>query len=258
MKRILTAVVLAPLITYVVLLGADWLLWLVTAAVAVLCFREYGAIVTAYGLARPGPSGYAAGLLVLLLPRADVLMMTLIAMLVLTLMARSGDLAKALPGAGALLFGIIYVFGPWRSALGLHAANPHWLFLVLALNWLGDSAAYYVGRKWGRHKMAPRLSPAKSWEGGAASLIASLAFGFFYLGWAIPDVAPALRLAIAGAANVAGQIGDLAESLMKRGAGVKDSGNLLPGHGGWLDRVDGTLFALPLVHCLIVALGRAA
>ena len=77
-------------------------------------------------------------------------------------------------------------------------------------------------------------------------------------GRAIPDVAPALRLAIPAAANIAGQVGDMAESLLKRGAGVKDSGNLLPGHGGWLDRVDGTLFALPLIHFLIVALGRAA
>ena len=257
MKRVLTAAVLAPLITYVVLLGPDWLLWLVTTAVALLCFREYGAIVTAYGLHHPGPPGYVAGLLVLLLPRADALMLTLIALLVVSLMFRSKDLAKALPGAGAFLFGVIYVFGPWRSALGLHAASPHWLFLVLAMNWIGDTAAYYVGRTWGRHKMAPRLSPAKSWEGGAASLIVSLLFGFFYLGWAIPDVAPGLRLAIAGAANIAAQVGDLAESLLKRGAGVKDSGNLLPGHGGWLDRVDGSLFSLPLVHFLIVALGRA-
>ena len=257
MKRIATAAVLVPLITYVVLLGPGWLMYLVTTAVAVLCFREYCSIVTSYGLDRPGPLGYAAGLLVLLLPRGDVLMVTLICLLALTLTLRSRDLARALPEACALLFGVIYVFGPWRSAIGLHAANPQWLFVVLALNWLGDTAAYYVGRAWGRHKMAPRLSPAKSWEGGAASLIASLAFGFFYLGWAIPDLSPALRLAIPAAANIAGQVGDLAESLLKRGAKVKDSGNLLPGHGGWLDRVDGTLFALPLVHLLLVALGRA-
>ncbi len=258
MKRVLTAAVLAPLITYVVLAGADWLLWSVTTAVAVLSFREYCSIAAAHGLDKPGPPGYVAGLLVLLLPRVDALMVTLVGLLALTLMMRSRDLSKALPGVGAFLFGVIYVFGPWRSALGLHAADPHWLFLVLALNWIGDTAAFCVGRKWGRRKMAPRLSPGKSWEGGAASLIVSLAFGFFYLGWALPDVAPGLRLAIAASANVAGQVGDLAESLIKRGAGMKDSGSLLPGHGGWLDRVDGTLFALPMVHFLLIALGRAA
>jgi CDP-diglyceride synthetase len=145
MKRIATAAVLVPVITYVVLLGPGWLLWLVTTAVAVGCFREYGAIVTAYGLDRPGPLGYAAGLLVLLLPRGDVLMVTLICVLALTLMLRSRDLSKALPGAGALVFGVMYVYGPWRSAIGLHAANPQWLFVVLALNWLGDSAPSCAG-----------------------------------------------------------------------------------------------------------------
>ena len=95
----------------------------------------------------PGLRGGSAGAAS---PRGDVLMVTLICLLALTLMLRSRDLAKALPAAGALLFGVIYVYGPWRSAIGLHAANPQWLFVVLALNWLGDSAAYYVGRAWGR------------------------------------------------------------------------------------------------------------
>ncbi|MCC7175732.1 MAG: phosphatidate cytidylyltransferase [Bryobacterales bacterium] len=257
MKRIATAAVLAPLIACVVLLGPAWLLWLVTAMVAVLCFREYGAIAAAYGLGHPGPAGYAAGLLVLLLPRADALMITLICLLALALVAGSGDLSAALPRAGGFLLGVIYIFGPWRSALALHAAAPRWLFLVLAVNWLGDTAAYYAGRAWGRHKMAPKLSPAKTWEGCAASLAASVTFGYLFLAWAMPDLNLALRIGIPVAANVAGQAGDLAESVLKRGAGVKDSGRSLPGHGGWLDRVDGTLFALPVVHLILVAVGRA-
>ena len=99
--------------------------------------------------------------------------------------------------------------------------------------------------------MAPRISPAKSWEGAAASLIASSVFAALYLPRLIPAVTlvPAVALGIAG--NVAGQIGDLAESALKRGAGVKDSGNMLPGHGGWLDRVDSVLFAMPVIYALM-------
>ncbi len=257
MKRILTALVLIPVVTYVAIWGADWLFLLVTAAVAVLCFREFSSISAAYGYKAPALLGYAAGLVILLVPRGDLLLACLIVLAGLSLALRSEDLAKALPGAAMLAAGVLYVFGPWRSALALRAVSPYWLFLALALNWVGDTAAFYAGRALGRHKLAPRLSPGKSWEGSIASLAGSLLFGFFYLAWLLPETTPVARLAICGAGNVAGQVGDLAESLMKRGAGLKDSGNLLPGHGGWLDRLDSTLFALPVVHVLLVAFGWA-
>jgi phosphatidate cytidylyltransferase len=91
------------------------------------------------------------------------------------------------------------------------------------------------------------VSPAKSWEGAIASTAASVLFGIVYLGWALPEVTLAQRILAAFAGNAAGQIGDLAESALKRGAGVKDSGTMLPGHGGWLDRLDSTLFSIPVV-----------
>ena len=255
MKRIVTALVLIPLVTYVALWGPQWLLLLVTSVVALLCFREYCWIVASHHIDRPGPAAYAAGLLVLLVPRPDILLITLLALVALTLMLRSSEMARGLAGAAAFVLGIVYIFGAWRCTVPLRAASPYWLLFALALNWVGDTAAYLVGRTVGRHKLAPRLSPAKSWEGSIASLVASLAFGLFYLGWLIPDVPPAVRLAISGAGNVAGQLGDLAESMLKRGAGIKDSGSLLPGHGGWLDRVDSTLFALPVIYGLLAALG---
>lgn len=251
MKRIATALILIPLVSSVILWGPQWLFLMVTAAVALLCFHEYGGIVAAHGIERPGPVGYAAGLVVLVVPGNELPLVSLLAVLALGLMLRSADLAKGLPGAAALLLGVLYVFGTWRTGVLLRAASPYWLFFALVLNWVGDTAAFYVGRAIGRHKLAPRLSPAKSWEGSIASVIASLVFGFFYLGWLIPEVPPAMRLAIAGAGNLAGQLGDLAESLMKRGAGIKDSGTLLPGHGGWLDRVDSSLFAMPVIYFLL-------
>lgn len=255
MKRVITALILIPLVTYVVLWAPQWVFLAVVAIVALLCFHEYSGIVAGHGIERPGPVGYAAGLLILLVHSNEILVVTLLALLALTLALRAGDLAKGLPGAAALLLGLVYVFGAWRCAVGLRAASPYWLFFVLGLSWLGDTIAYYVGGAVGRHKLAPRLSPAKSWEGAIASVVVSLAFGIFYLGWLIPSVPLGQRIFLSAVANVAGQIGDLSESALKRGAGLKDSGTLLPGHGGWLDRVDSALFAVPVVY-LILSLPR--
>jgi phosphatidate cytidylyltransferase len=123
--------------------------------------------------------------------------------------------------------------------------GPKLLLFALVLVWAGDTAAYFVGRSIGRWKMAPNLSPNKTWEGAAANLLASLAVGVFFARW----TGIGLRSLLPGAAlaNVAGQLGDLAESAYKRSAGAKDSGGLLPGHGGMLDRVDALVFAVPVV-----------
>jgi phosphatidate cytidylyltransferase len=256
MKRIATAAVLIPLVSYVALWGPQWLFLLVTATVAVLCFYEYSAVVAGHKIEPPGPAGYAAGLLLLIVPRGELLLLViLLTLIALGLMLRSADLGQGLPGAGALVLGVLYVFGCWRTGVDLREISPHWLFFALALNWLGDTAAYYAGRAIGKHKLAPKLSPAKTWEGSLASVTASVAFGWFYLGWFMPAVPPVERLVISMAGNIAGQIGDLAESLLKRGAGIKDSGNLLPGHGGWLDRVDSTLFSMPVIYYLLATWG---
>jgi len=124
------------------------------------------------------------------------------------------------------------------------------LFFALALNWAGDTTAYYIGRQFGRHKLAPVVSPKKSWEGAFASVAGSVIFGLLYLGHFLPLLPWWEIVIIAILGNIAGQFGDLAESAMKRGAGVKDSSNILPGHGGMLDRVDSSLFALPIVYII--------
>jgi len=115
---------------------------------------------------------------------------------------------------------------------------------------VGDMAAFAGGKTLGRHKLALRISPGKTWEGAVASMIGSMAFGFLYLHYLVPTIGAWQIVAVTAAGNIAGQIGDLAESSLKRGAGVKDSGTMLPGHGGWLDRVDSSLFALPVLYWL--------
>lgn len=160
--------------------------------------------------------------------------------------------AEALPAVGGLCFGTLYLALPAVAMGRLHRIDPWLPLLVFATVWLGDTAAYYVGSRWGRHKMAPVVSPKKSWEGAAASLAAGLLTAAAW-SWAVFDrVAPAV-VALGGLTNAAGQFGDLAESLFKRGSGIKDSGRMLPGHGGMLDRIDGLLFAAPVLWLAWVA-----
>ena len=148
------------------------------------------------------------------------------------------------------------------------ASGAFLLLYLLLLVWAGDIFAYFVGRSLGRHLMSPRISPRKTWEGTLASLIASLVVGMLLYKYALPISTALLNahlierkdglfalerpplwptLLLSAAINVAAQLGDLVESLIKRGAGVKDSGTILPGHGGMLDRVDALLFAAPVL-----------
>lgn len=255
MKRIVTALFLIPFFLYIVLWAPQWAFLVTVSAVAVLCFREYADLVARHGIAKPHLLGYAAGLLVLLLPAKVDTIFVLVAIVAMALALRSREMSQALPDAAALLLGVAYAFGSLRSGVELRAISPYWLFFALSLNWAGDIAALYVGRSFGQHKLAPEVSPGKSWEGAAASTAASVIYGAFYFRWLLPSVPLAGALGLTVVANIAGQLGDLCESAMKRGAGVKDSGTLLPGHGGWLDRVDSSLFALPVVYFAVSSLG---
>lgn len=251
MKRVVTALILIPFFIYIVLWAPIWAFLMTVSAVAVLCFREYADLAALHGIAKPGVFGYVAGLLLLLLPGKDGAFFVLIAILAMSLALRSREMARALPDAAVLLLGVAYVFGSLRCAVELRAINVDWLFFALSLNWVGDIAALYVGRSFGRHKLAPEVSPAKSWEGSIGSTVASVIYGAFYFRWLLPAAPLAAALGLTVIANIAGQLGDLSESAMKRGAGVKDSGTLLPGHGGWLDRVDSSLFALPVIYFVV-------
>jgi phosphatidate cytidylyltransferase len=254
MKRVLTAAALIPIVVYVVVWANFWIFLAVLVTVAMLTYREYAAIATGYGFGSPAPIGFAAGLLLLVWEGDAWLLTVALALIALSLVMR-GDLERSLPRAAVLFTGIVYVFGCWKFAMPLREQNPHWLMYALLLNWAGDAGAYYVGRKFGRHKMAPRVSPQKSWEGAAASVLTSILLAGWYLVRFVPGVSIAAAVGLTAAANAAGQLGDLAESAMKRGAHVKDSGAMLPGHGGFLDRVDSTLFALPVIYAYVKLAG---
>jgi phosphatidate cytidylyltransferase len=255
MSRVLTALCLIPIVVFVVLWANHWIFLGVLVTAAFLSYREYDAVAAGYGFGAPGPLGYGAGLALLALPNDSWLLIVGVAVLALTLFMREADLARSLPRAALLVLGIVYVFGCWKCAIPLRELNPHWLMYALILNWAGDIGAYYVGSHFGSHKMAPRVSPKKSWEGAVASVATSVLIGGAYLLRFVPAVTIPEAIALTAAANAAGQFGDLAESAMKRGAGVKDSGGILPGHGGFLDRVDSSLFAMPVIYAYLRLVG---
>jgi phosphatidate cytidylyltransferase len=178
-------------------------------------------------------------------------------LIVLALSLRMDDLAHVLPRSALLAMGIVYIFGAWKCAILLHRLNVHWLMYALLVNWVGDIGAYYVGRAFGKHRLAERVSPKKTWEGAIAAVITAILIAGAYLVYFVPGVGIGEAIVLTAIANVAGQLGDLCESAMKRGANVKDSGSILPGHGGFLDRVDSTLFSLPVVYAFALLTTQA-
>ncbi|HTU43849.1 MAG TPA: phosphatidate cytidylyltransferase [Bryobacteraceae bacterium] len=250
MKRVVTAIALIAVAVYLVWFAADWGFQIAAVCMSLLCYWEYSGLVAAHGFRRPAIFGAVAGLLILFRPPETLAGITLLIVLAFISALRYSDLRDNLPAVACEFLGSFYTFAPWRFSLELRRESVHLLFFALALNWIGDTAAYYAGRLFGRHKLAPVVSPKKTWEGAAASVAASVAFGLLYLGYFMPHVPWWEVAGMAVLGNIAGQFGDLAESAIKRGAGVKDSGNLLPGHGGMLDRVDSSLFALPTVYVL--------
>jgi len=252
MIRLATALVLIPAFVWLVLFAPEWAFRAAVALVALLAFHEYDRIAQANGIARAGYAAMLAGVALLFAPD-PALVIVLAAFLGMSLALRVTDLAGALAAGAAFLLGVVYVFGALRCAIALHAILPHWLMFALLLSWAGDTAALYAGKAFGAHALASRVSPSKTWEGAIGSVVGGVLAGWIYAHYLIP--APLwMVIAIAAAGNIAGQLGDLCESAIKRGAGVKDSGTLLPGHGGWLDRIDSSLFSVPVVYALVVYL----
>jgi phosphatidate cytidylyltransferase len=281
MKRVLTAAVLIPVVLVLVFLGTrwQWLFTLAVAAVAVMSALEYMGLTRRCG-ANPPRIAVVTSILVLFAvnfqwPEDTAAVFVVLGLAVLIYCTFVRPIAGVMADAAAAIFCLLYT-GLALLALPTLHAQPNGASLVtflLFVVWFGDIAAYYVGRAWGRHKLAPRLSPGKSWEGAIASVLGSLVAagallelatlgqGSDFLATVLQrwDVAPLSYpdqpwywLVLAAVVNAAGQVGDLAESALKRSANVKDSGGLLPGHGGMLDRIDALLLAAPVLWYAMV------
>jgi phosphatidate cytidylyltransferase len=273
MKRIVTALILIPVVLFLVFLGPrwQWLFTLAVAAVAALAAWEFLALAEKAG-ATPPRIAVVVAILALFAGNfawpdqtAAILGMLSLGLLVYCTFTRAAE--QMMADVSASIFCLLYVGFTLISlpALREQTNGPSLVAFLLCAVWAGDTVALYVGRAWGRHKMAPRLSPNKTWEGTAGSLAGSLLVTAGLLGLAhllaVQWDSAALSypediwywLGLAVVVNIGAQIGDLAESALKRSAGVKDSGSLLPGHGGVLDRIDALIVAAPVLwYALII------
>ncbi|HMF65761.1 MAG TPA: phosphatidate cytidylyltransferase [Edaphobacter sp.] len=277
MKRILTALVLIAAVFALIFFGQLWMITLFAAIVAELACYEY------LKLAAVGAESHGAKLRIPLwwmtLGTALAFIVTLpnfpvdeqlpvLSALTLILFAWNGfrsPLIQVLPDTAQGLFGLIWIAYPltlvpllWKQEDG-----PALVLFLMVCVWSGDIAALYIGRAFGKHKLAPHLSPGKTWEGAIASIAGSLLAAGLVI-W-IGDLLTARgnlllhitepiwqTLLLATILNIAAQLGDLLESAVKRGAGVKDSGTMLPGHGGILDRIDALLLAAPVLWFALI------
>jgi phosphatidate cytidylyltransferase len=310
MKRVATAVVLIPIVLLIVCRAPLWLFAAVVGVIALITTREYLGLTDAYGIKPARVLTYFFTLLLFAsvigafavesqlskLPASSLLRgvfpqehpylffafgatslgrdsLLLAALVFLAAMMKCEDLRSSLPGAAASALALAYISLPLTLLINVRAraAGAFYVFYLLVVVWAGDILAFLVGRSVGKHKLAPRISPNKSWEGTVASLVGATALGTVILAQgnaivgflrntnllpaqpgsilsvgAYPAAHPLwVYLLLSAVVNLAAQLGDLAESMLKRGAGVKDSGSLLPGHGGMLDRIDALLFAAP-------------
>jgi len=287
LKRIATAVVLIPVVLALILRAPIPVLAVVTGLVAIITIHEFLKLTESYGVQPMRWPTYIFvaiffALLALNPGNEKPLLSTAIFIyclgfaaalapfLGLSILMLRVDLRSGYPAAAASVFALTYIALPMGMLVQLRQqwAGAFYLLYLLLTVWAGDIFAYFVGKAVGRHLMSPRVSPKKTWEGAAASLVASVGVGWLMFQHALPISSTLLRaglierrdglfgleepamgpvILLTIVLNIAAQLGDLVESLIKRGAGVKDSGAILPGHGGMLDRIDAMLFAAPVL-----------
>jgi len=265
MKRVLTAVVLAPLVLALVFLGPAWSLTVAVAAVAMLAAWEFMALTERCG-AKPPRIPVLAAIAALFAgnyqwPDETVTFFGFLCIILLLYCAFASPIERVLADATSSVFALFYL-GLTLIPIPMlreQSNGPSLLAFLFLTVWAGDILAMYTGRMFGRRKLSPKMSPNKTWEGTIGSVLGSVAVAGMLLAvstylaqWnsarlSFADEVWWYWLILAVVVNVAAQVGDLAESALKRSAGVKDSGTLLPGHGGVLDRIDALLLAAPVL-----------
>jgi phosphatidate cytidylyltransferase len=272
--RILTAAILIPAVVAVVWWGPTWLVAAAGGGVALLALFEFFSLgarlnlqayrvwtaLCALGIffqqwTASAAQSYQVGHNLRLIRSSgtpefplDLLFFIFLLGCAATVFASRRPLVDALGDIGVSTSGLVFIALPLSAVVRIHGVGilgPKLLLFTLVLVWVGDTTAYFVGRSFGRVPFAAQLSPKKTWEGAAANLLGSVIVAVVMFRWL--DIDPFQAVLMACLANIAGQAGDLLKSAYKRGAGVKDSGHLLPGHGGVLDRIDALILAAPVV-----------
>jgi phosphatidate cytidylyltransferase len=178
--------------------------------------------------------------------------------LMLSVLFRAGPVDDAGRAAGLLVLGVTWIPG-FLVALPLLRRMDHglaWIFFMLAVTWLGDTGAYFAGRTFGKHKLYEKISPKKTWEGAIGGAVTAVIGALIVRAIGLPESDLLLCIVLALVLDAAGIVGDLTESMIKRTFGVKDSGRIMPGHGGILDRVDSLLFTSPVLFYALQLMGH--
>lgn len=272
MARVLTAVVFLPVLFLALWLGPPVAFVGLAAAAILIGLLEYYAMTRASPRTRHGFVGRlpgllaAAALIVLFYYGSHSFIPAVLAGLVITELLiqlfTNAELTTALTSAAVSVFGVLYValLGGYIVAIrvlpeeGRLPAKLLTLFFMIVF--AGDTGAYYTGRAFGRHKLAPRVSPGKTVEGGIGGLAGNIAAVVIARYWFFPELALSTAIPLGLIMGLLGIVGDLCESMLKRGAQVKDAGKLIPGHGGLLDRLDSMLFNAPVLFYYYVLFMR--
>jgi len=267
-ERIVVVLLLLPTVFWLVAVGG-WMYNLVITFILTLAALEYGRLFHSAGL-HPALPVMAAGTAVIALARGlfpNLCSPLFTALILITMIWHLVDYERGTQTSGTdfaiSLSGLVYVgwIGSYLISLRSLENGQWWLLLVLASTWMADSAAYMVGSRWGKHHLAPRLSPNKTWEGYLAGVVTGTILGsVFAMLWRIGAGSDSLISWSSGALmgfilSVLCTLGDLGISMFKRQLAVKDTGHLLPGHGGALDRIDTWIWAAALGQAVVWVLG---
>jgi phosphatidate cytidylyltransferase len=270
-QRELSAAVAIPAVLAILFFAPPWGFGTLVAILSLATLREFYLLAEAQGVPVPKwlALAFAAAVLAAAVwPAPSPSGITVAgglflaaALFATALMVAGIPTAQALSGTAVATLGLPMIVFPCCALIWLARANlpgasarfgPRLILFLLVTIWGCDSFAYYVGKNFGRHKLAPEVSPKKTIEGSIGGLVGSVLVAVGAALLFVPEFRPVEAALIGGLASTAGQLGDLVESLFKRGAGVKDSGHFLPGHGGFYDRVDSLLFAAPVVCAAIL------
>jgi phosphatidate cytidylyltransferase len=264
--RILTAVVLLPILIASIVFPKLELVFVVLATIAlVVALLEFWLLARKQQVRADPVAGILGGTALLTVfyfteqRRPPDLLVILVVLMLLTIcslvaaMLRGAPFERMISSAGVTVLGVMYVvlLGGHLVALRTgfsEALSRHLLSFFFLILMGSDSAAFYGGKAFGKHKLAPNVSPGKTWEGAAAGMLASLLLAAAAHYWFFPELPLKFALPLAAVMNIVGVLGDLTESALKRSAGAKDTAQILPGHGGMLDRIDSLLFNAPLIY----------
>jgi phosphatidate cytidylyltransferase len=260
LKRFATALIIIPLVGLLIIFGPSYTLSLMVCAAAILGLYEFYTMTMSEGGTGEKIGGIVLGVILCTLFQwapSEMIMIFLGAVMVILFLgyAFSSKELSILPNRiGIVFLGIIYI--PFLlSHVSLINKLPQgifWVLLLLATVWVGDTFALLIGSWWGRHKLSPQISPHKTVEGFFACFVGAVLTVFSFKALFLPTLRAADALLVGLGIALFGQLGDLSESMIKRGAKVKDSGNLIPGHGGVLDRLDSFLFAAPFLYYFLM------